>query len=167
MFGELDLDVFHVEVVLPRYVFRATCKPLGGFLTYFNDRRRNYLPFENVTIHPLSPMRQLEVIKQAKITVRRTEMVSISVLSEEEMGKIRILDSSREVVFYANQFAFQGALHVNSDTSNDDLLDETRDFYPMKGVKIAPLEKMASSPIRQVPLMLLGRAFVTLYTVKE
>lgn len=166
MFGELKLDTFQTEAVLPDYLFRADLRPRGSMLTYMNDRGRPFIPFENAELFSLAADRQVGGLRQSGImTVNKSAILLLSLLKEEQAEKVQLLAAKRPVVFYVGFFAVQGQLHVNQDAHDEDVLEETKDFFALSQVSIYPLRPVATAPTRQVPLLLINRVRVQAYHV--
>jgi hypothetical protein len=162
---QVQATTFQVEVVLPDYLLRANFTPLGQMTTYLNDRARGNVRFADLEIAPLAVDRQVKAISQPLVTIDKRMVELISVTNPEQAAEIQVLQSKRPAVFYTAHFAIQGQIHINQDSRDDDMLDETRDFFPMTEVSIFPLRAVAAAPTRRVPLAMLSRAQVQLYHV--
>ena len=165
MLEQIQVTVFQVEVILPYYLLRANFAPLGQMTTYLNDRTRGNVRFTDLELAPLAANRQVKVINQPSVTIDKSQIEIVSLTNPEQVSEIQILQSKRQAVFYTSHFAVQGQIHVNADSRNEDLLDDTRDFFPMTEVSIFPLRAVASAPVRRVPMVMLGRVRVQLYHV--
>jgi hypothetical protein len=163
MFGNLQLQIFQVEAVLPDYLLRGGIKPLGPLLTYVNDRSRGAVRFEDLELLPLPIDRQVGCIKQPKVTVDKANLVLLSVVKAEDAATVQLLQSKRPVVFYTSHFAIQGDLHVNQDSRDDDLLDDSRDFSALSDALIFPLRQLGVTPTRKTPLLLVNHHHIQTY----
>lgn len=167
MFGELQLETFQAEVVLEDYLIRAKVQPRGSMLVYLNDRQRPFLPFDDAEIFPLAVERQVNCIKQPEIVLNKSYLKILSLINEGEAQKEQLLTTKRPVAFYTGAFVIQGQLHVNEDARNQDLLDETKDFFAMSDASIYPIRKVATPPARHVPVLYISRPLVRVYHVVE
>ncbi|MCI0399253.1 MAG: hypothetical protein L0332_31355 [Chloroflexi bacterium] len=165
MFGELQLTTYQVEALLPDYLFRGDLQPRGSFLTYLNDRTRPYLVFGAGEMFPLAADRQVGGMKQNTLVVSKQLLALLSVLDEAQARDAQLLASKRPVIFHVGAFAVQGQLHVNADARDDDLLDETRDFFAVSEASVFPLKALGASLTRRVPLVFLNRLQVQAYHV--
>ena len=169
MFGNLERTVerFRVEALSDSYLIQATLRPLGNVPTYLNDRRRDYVRFDEVELQPFTAGRQMRGVKREMMSVNKPSLLLVSLPVAEEAEKIQILDSKRPVVFYLGPFIVRGQLHINPDASNEDLLDDARDFYPVTDASIFALESVAATPNRQVPLLFINRLHVQAYHIHQ
>jgi hypothetical protein len=165
MFGELQLKTFQVEVVLDDHLIKAKIQPRGSMLVYLNDRRRPFLPFEEAEIYPLAVERQVNVVKQPEIVINKRFLKILSLVDEEEAQAEQLLASKRPVAFYTGEFVIQGQLHVNADAKDQDLLDETKDYFAMSEASIYPIKKIPTTPTRRVPLLFISRTLVQVYHI--
>ena len=165
MLNQVQATTFQVEVILPDYLLRANLTPLGQMATYLNDRARGNVRFTDLELSPFATDRQVKVINQPLVTVDKHTIELVSVTNPEQATEIQVLQSKRSAVFYTAHFAIQGYIHVNADARDDDLLDETRDFFPMSEVSVFPLRATAVTPTRRVPMAMLSRLQVQLYHV--
>jgi hypothetical protein len=163
MFGQLQLKSFQAEVVLEDYLIRARLQPRGSMLVYLNDKQRPFLPFEEAEIYSLAVERQVNCIKQPEIVINKRYLKFICLTDDEEAKSEQLLASKRPVAFYTGVFVIQGQLHVNADARDQDLLDETKDFFAMSDVSIYPIRKVLTPPTRKVPLLFLSRSLVQIY----
>jgi hypothetical protein len=161
---ELQLPVFSVEVMLPDFWARVNFKPLGSMLSYLNDKTRNNVRFEEAALMPLSIDKQVNCIKQAKVTVEKRNLALISIIDSEQAQSVQLLQSKRPVIFYISHFAIQGQLHVNADSRDDDLLDDSRDYCALSDVTLFPLRQLGVANItRKIPLLLVNQQYVQTY----
>lgn len=167
MFGELHLKTFQSEVVLEDYLIRAKFQPRGSMLVYLNDKQRPFLPFDDAEIYPLATERQVNCIKQSEIVLNKRYLKILSLTDEEEAKEEQLLASTRPVAFYTGVFVIQGKLHVNQDARDQDLLDETKDFFAMSEASIYPIRKVLTPPTRHVPMLFISRELVQIYHIVE
>jgi hypothetical protein len=163
MFRELTLPTYQVETFSADFLWRANFKPRGGFLVYMNDRSRSFVPFDEVELFPVAVDRQVKGMKQNLMVVNKTYLQMISISNPEQVQTIQLLQSKRPAVFYTSHLAIQGQVHVNSDARDDDMLDDTKDFFALTEATVYPLRAMAVAPTRQVPLLLLNRVHIQSY----
>ena len=164
---ERELETFQIEAISSTYLIRASVKPFGELPTYLNDRRRDYIRFEEVELQSLSTSRQMQGMKREVMSVNKPSLYFLSLTTAEEVGKVQLMSSKRAVVFYMGSFIVRGQLHINPDASNEDLLDEARDFYPISEATVFPLETLAVVPVRQVPLLFVNRPHVQVYHIHQ
>ncbi len=167
MYRELSRPLLQVEAILSDFLLRGGLTPLGELPNFLNDRRRGVFTFEACELLPLAPERQVKGIKQEVLTINRGQLVTLSLLDEAQAAAERLLKASRPVVFYTAQFAIQGLLHVNVDVRDTDLMEDSRDFYPVSQATLFPLRPIAQPITRQVPLLMLQRAQVQAYHLRR
>lgn len=88
-------------------------------------------------------------------------------MSDEDAQGEQLLASKRPTAFYVGTFVIQGQLHVNQDARDQDLLDETKDFFAISEASVYPINKVMTTPTRRVPLLYLSRTMVQGYHVVE
>jgi hypothetical protein len=163
MFKELTLQSYQAEALTADFIIRAGFKPRGAFLIYMNDRSRSFVPFDDVELFPLAPDRQVKGVKQGLMVVNKTLLQMMSIVNPEQAQSVQLLQAKRPAVFYTSHLAIQGQLHVNADARDDDLLDDTRDFFALTDATVYPLRAIAVAPTRQVPLLLINRLHIQSY----
>lgn len=166
MFREISLTSYQVEAFSADFLLRGEFKPRGPFLIYINDRARSFAPFDDIELFPVATDRQVKGIKQAVMVVNKTNLQIISLLKAEQLQSVQLLQTKRPVVFYTSHLAVQGQLHVNSDARDDDLLDDTREYFAVTEATVYPLRAMAVSPTRQVSLLMINRLHIQSYHVR-
>jgi hypothetical protein len=167
MFGELQLKTYQAEIVLEDYLIKAKVQPRGSMLVYLNDRQRPFLPFDDAEIYPLAVERQVTSIKQPNIVLNKQYFKFLTLPNEEDAQNEQLLASKRPVAIYTGFFVIQGQLHVNADARDQDLLDETKDFFAMSDASIYPIRKVLTPPTRRVPALFLSRTLIQMYHVVE
>jgi hypothetical protein len=66
-------------------------------------------------------------------------------------------------VVYTTRYAIRGDLHINEDARDDDVFDETKEFFAMSGVTIYPIQVGRQSPVAKVPLLFINQRQVYAY----
>jgi hypothetical protein len=165
MFREITFTSYQVEAFSTDFLIRGEFKPRGSLLIYVNDRTRSFAPFEEVELFPIAPDRQVKGIKQSQLIVNKNNLHTINILKSEQAQTVQLLQSKRPVVFYTSHLAVQGQLHVNNDSRNDDLLDDTREYFAISEATVYPLRAMAVTLTRQVPLLVINRLHIQSYHV--
>ena len=160
---DIDRPLLRVEAILGDFLLRGSLLPLGELMNFLNDRRRGNIAFESCELFPLAADRQVRGVRQESLTVVRDNLIALCLLDEAQMSHERLLKASRPVVFYTASFAIQGQLHVNVDARDTDLLDDSRDFYPVTQAMLFPLRPVAQAPTARVPLLLLQRSRIQAY----
>jgi hypothetical protein len=90
-----------------------------------------------------------------------------SIPDETDAQNEQLLATTRPVAIYTGFFVIQGQLHVNADARDQDLFDETKDYFAMSDASIYPIKKVLTPPTRNVPLLYLSRALIQVYHVVE
>lgn len=163
MFGELQLKSFQSELLLDDYLIRAKIQPRGAMLVFLNDKQWPFLPLAEVELYPLAVDRQVNCIKQPEMVINKQYLKFIALTDPEQAKAEQLLASKRTVALYIGEFVIQGQLHVNQDARDQDLLDETKDFFAMSEASIYPIRKILTPPTRRVPLLYLSRELVQAY----
>jgi hypothetical protein len=165
MFADMRLEINHlsVEMVTADFLARARLQPLGELPTFLNDRRRSFIRVDEVELSPMSCERQMQGVSRPSMSINKKQVAFVSLLKEEEAAEVLIMASGRNVVFYIGPFAVNGKLHINADAKDEDLLDDSRDFYAVSDVTVYPVESVAAPPQRKVPLLFVNRARVDGY----
>lgn len=164
---EREIRVYQVEVLTGAYLFRARLEPFGELASFINDRRRTFISLHDVHIAPLDSQRRTTRVKRKEIIVNRGQILMVNLVESAESEDVQILAATRPTIFYLDQFAVEGQLHVNVDANDEDLLDEARDFYPVSEATIFPMITSASQPAQEVPLLFIRRAAVHAYQVRK
>lgn len=165
MFGSLErsLDTYRVECFTADFHLRAQLTPLGELLVFLNDRRREFLHLDAVELQSLAADRQLRGIQREVLNVSKTNLMAVSVLDEAEAQRVQVIAARRPVVLYLGPLIVRGQLHVNVDASGDDLMDDSRDFYPISQANIFTVRATPPQYTREVPLFLVNRSLVQAY----
>lgn len=163
MFGNIELATFPVEVILQDYLLKADLKPRGPFIQYLNDRNWSYIPFYNCEFAQLDPERKVGAIRQDLISLNKEQLAIISVLHVPDFADLQLVATKRAVLFYVRNFAVQGNLHVSEDLPNEDLLDDTRDFYGVSDASVYPVVPVATPLTSNVPLLAINRTIIQAY----
>jgi hypothetical protein len=165
MFGSLErnLETFRIEAFSPDYLVRAQLKPLGDLPNYLNDRRREFIPLDEVEIVPLVGDRHLRPIHRETFVVSKANLQVLTIVETGDAVKTQILVTKRPVVIYLGQMIVRGQLHVSAEASAMDLLDEARDFYAVTEANIFHLHSATPAYAREVPLLFVNRPLVQGY----
>ena len=160
---EINLPVYKVEVGLSDFLIRAGFQPRGDFLIYLNDRAYSYLRFDEVSMKALSSDYHVSSVKQKTMSINRQSIFYLAVVIPEEADRLQVLQTKRPVIFYTNWCAIQGNLHVNTDSRDDDLLDQSRDFFAVSDATIFPIRSTIVAPASKAPYVLVNRHALTAY----
>lgn len=168
MFGSLErnLATFHVEGFSADYLLRGKLTPLGEFLVYMNDRQREFVRLDDVELQALTADRPVRAIQREAVTVNKGGLLVVSVLEAAEAERVHVIAARRPVVFYLGALIVRGQLHINVDAPADDLLDDSRDFYPVSDANVYNLRATAAKHAREVPLLFINRPLVHAYHVE-
>lgn len=163
MFGEIKLPTFKIELLLPGHIARAEYEPKGDLVIFLNDPRYSVLSCTDVVYVPIMPDAQVRGTKQPVMALNKSFVNVISVLEEDKVEKVNLLVTKRPIHLYTMWYFIQGQLHVNADARDDDLFDETKQFFGMSNVTIAPIRSVRKAPTRQVPLIAINRQAIVAY----
>jgi len=167
MFAEIQFTTFNVEAVLPDYVVRGILRSRGEVLNYLNDRRYPTFSLYDCELVPLSSDRKISTISQELVTIDKKRVVVVSVLDESVKDDLHLTISERIVIFYCGNLAIHGLLHVPADAPDEDILDETKDFFGITDGSIYSLIPVGAEPHSNAPLMLLNQHAVAAYSVQS
>lgn len=167
MFSNLQRNIttYITEALTGDYLLRGRFQPLGGVFAYMNDHSRRFSLMLDIELLPLAVDRQAGAIKREEMTVNKSRFVLLSFLDEVQVREIQIMSSHRPVILYLDHVAVQGELHINADANDRDLLDETKNFYPLTNASIYPVHPLAAKPARQVPLCFVNTKYIYAYHV--
>lgn len=165
MFGSLErsLATYRVEAFSANYLLRAQFKPLGELPIYLNDRRRDFVRFDEVEITALAGDRQMRAIHREMLSFNKRSLLVLAVVEPSQAEGVQILAAERPVVIYLGSLIVRGQLHVNIDASAEDLLDDARDFYPISEANVYHLHGATPAYAREVPLLFVNRRLVQGY----
>jgi len=163
MFQQIELSTYRVEVLIDNYILRADLKPRGDIVIYLNDRSWSFVPLRNAEMAPFAPDRRAGSITNELIVVNKSELMIVSILDREEADKIQLTVSHRPIVIHVGWFAIRGDIHVRADAPDQDLLDESHLFYPIRNASVFPIRPVADSPSQKVPLLLVNRSLIKAY----
>ena len=165
MFAEIQFTNVNVEVVLVEYVIRGEMHSRGEVLNFLNDRRYPTFSLYDSELHPVSIERKVEVVRQELVTVQKQHVLLVSVLDRHIRDSMQLTVSERKAIFYCGAFAIHGLLHVPADAPDEDILDETRDFFGITEGSVYSLTPVSQDPIKNAPIMLINRQGVEAYSV--
>jgi hypothetical protein len=163
MFGELDLPTFNVEVMLPGFLLRGEFEPKGDMQIYLNDHRYTVIRLNQAALYPTRPKAQIRGVKQPMIAASKTAVMAVSILEEADLEHITLLNAKRPFVVYTESYAIRGNLHINADARNDDVFDETKDFFAISQAAVYPIYASRQYPVAKVPLLLINQRQVYAY----
>lgn len=163
MFGKLELPTFRVEVVLPGFWISAAFQPKGDLLIFMNDRRYDVVRFDAVEMVPMMPDAQVKGMKQEMMALNKNVISGIALLEPEKIGNLMLLASKRPFVVYTEWFAIRGDLHINADARDEDVFDETKNYFAVTDASIYPLRNVRKAPTRKVPLFIINRHAIYAY----
>ncbi len=160
---QLKLDSVAIEIVTPDFIIGGNFKPIGELMTNLNDKRYTFFNILDAAMRPQQKGYQVKSIPQPALNVSRNKIIYFAVKDAEYIEKIQIMQAKREIIIYTDSLAIRGNFHVNPDSRDTDLFDETRDFAAMTDVSIYPLRAMANPPVRSVPFIAISWRHVTSY----
>ncbi|MDT8305330.1 MAG: hypothetical protein RRC07_05295 [Anaerolineae bacterium] len=168
MFGSLErsLATYRVELFSADYFMRAQFQPLGELLVFLNDRQREFVRLDEVELVSLTAERQLRAIQREAVSVNKRSVQVVSVPDAAEAERVQVIAAHRPVVFYFGPLIVRGQLHVNVEALPDDLLDDSRDFYPVSAANIYYMRAAAPQYTREVPLLFVNRQSVQTYHIQ-
>lgn len=164
---ELNLTSFVVETITPQFLLRGNFEPRGDLFFFLNDRRHLFFHFSDVIFRPALADYQVNAIQRPSMNISWRQIIYMALLETDDVKDLQILQSKRSVVFYTDMLAIRGALHVNPDAHEQDLVDETRDFVVVTEATIYPLRPMKSTPTQKAPLLALNRHHILGYHLDE
>jgi hypothetical protein len=167
MFAEIQFTNFSVEAVLADYVIRGEMHSRGEVHNFLNDRNYPNFSLYGCELHPLAATRKIDTVRQELITVDKAKVVVLSAIDQDILDKTHLTISTRKVVFYCGRFAVHGMLHVTADAPDEDIIDETRDFFGITQGSIYPLMPVGTDPLANAPLMLINRHNIEAYSVQK
>jgi hypothetical protein len=165
MFGSLErsLESYRVEAFTLDYLLRGQLRPLGELPNYINDRRREFIRVEEAEIVPITGDRHLRPIHRETFIASKHNLLVLSLVEPGDAVKTQILISKRPVVLYLAQLIVRGQLHVTAEASEDDLIDDARDFYAVSEANVYHLHGATPAYAREVPLLFVNRPLVQGY----
>lgn len=167
MFAEIQFTKIRVEVILADYLARGDLRSRGDIVIFLNDRNYPTISLYNCELRPLAPDRRVETVKQKAITLVKSGIRALGVQDEGSLENAQLTLSARKVVFHVGRFAINGMLHVPADAPDEDLLDETRDFFGVSKGSVYPIQPVATVPVSSFPLILVNRQNIQAYSVQE
>ncbi|MBK6328848.1 MAG: hypothetical protein KA362_09605 [Chloroflexi bacterium] len=159
----IKLESWKIEIAIPNFLVRAALTPRGDLMIFLNNLTYTSFNFNDVEMMPLGTDFQVKGVKQSMINISRSAISYISVLEPHKAAQIQLLQSKRAIVFYTEWFAVRGDLHVNSETPNENLLDDKFHFFMLTDATIFPLRTMTARPIQKVPAVAFNRLEILAY----
>jgi hypothetical protein len=159
----IRLENWKVEVAIPNLLIKATLQPRGDLMIFLNNLTYTSFTFNDVELVPLGTDYQVKGVKQPMMNVTRNAISFMSVLEPEKATQIQLLQSKRLMVFYTEWFAVRGDLHVNTETPDENLLDDKFEFFMLTDVTIYPLRAMNARPIAKAPAVAFNRHTILAY----
>lgn len=163
MFGELNLPTFNVEISTSAFLFKGEFEPKGDMLIFLNDDRYAVIRLDEAKLYSLANEAKIRGVKQPMIAVSKKEIMAVSILTTEDFEKVTLLASKRPFVMYTSTYAIRGNLHVNSDSRDDDIFDETKTFFAISDASIYPIHTTRQYPTVKVPVLFLNQNQVYAY----
>jgi len=167
MFADIQFTNVNVEAVLADYVIRGEMHSRGEVHNYLNDRNYPNFSLYGCELHPLAADRKIDTVRQDLITLDKAKVIVLSALDQDILDKTHLTISKRKVIFYCGWFAIHGLLHVTADAPDEDIIDETRDFFGITMGSIYPLVPVGTEPLTNAPLMLINRHNIGAYSVQK
>jgi hypothetical protein len=167
MFAEIQFTSIKIETVLTDYLIRGELHSRGDIVIFLNDRNYPTFSLYDCELHPLSSDRRVEVIRHSLVTIDKNSVYAVGVLDDGALENAHLAVSKREVTIYTGRFAVHGMLHVPEDAPDEDILDESRDFFGVSGGAIYPLSPVATNPHPSFPLILVNRLMIQAYSVQN
>ena len=161
----LQLHAFAVDVSAGNFLVRGDFEPRGDLFTFLNDKNRASYPVIRAQFLADGPEYKVPAIKQDSITIIQDHIAFIALLEEEDAARAQYVQASRPVVFYTNWFAIRGDLHVHGEARDDDLMEPTKDFFPVSKVSVYPIRPNAHAPYRHYPLLAINRHGIVGYHI--
>ncbi len=167
MFAEIQFTSIKIETVLTDYVIRGELRSRGDIVIFLNDRHYPTFSLYDCELHPLASDRRVEVVRQSLVTIHKNLVSAVGVLDEGVLKNAQLSVSQREVTIYTGRFAVHGMLHVPEDAPDEDILDESRDFFGVTEGAIYPLSPVATNLHPNSPLILVNRLTIQAYSVQH
>lgn len=167
MFAEIQFTSLAVEVLLSDYLLQGELRSRGDIVIYLNDRNYPSFILYDCALSPLDSNRRVETIKQDMISVEKAEVAAVSALDKTALENAHLSVARRMTTIYVSRFAIHGYLHVPADAPDEDLLDETRDFFGITEGSIYPLIPVGTTPFEKPSLLLVNRGRIQAYNVQE
>ena len=167
MFAEIQFTSIKIETILADFVIRGELRSRGDIVIFLNDRNYPTFSLYDCELFPLAADRKVEIIRQELVTIDKTKVTAISVLDKDALERAQLPVTSRKVIIYGGQFAFYGMFHVQADSPDEDIFDETRDFFGLTKGSVYPLVPVGTEPYASSPLILINRQTVQAYSVQN
>lgn len=167
MFAEIQFTSIRIEAVLADYIVRGELHSRGDIVIFLNDRNYPTFSLYDCVLHPLAVDRRVETVRQEVMTIEKTKVTAVSVTDETALENAQLTVSKRKVILYSGRFAVHGLLHVTADAPDEDILDETREFFGVTEGSIYPLVPVGTDPFTGSPLILINRQRVEAYSVQQ
>ncbi len=159
----IKLENWQIEIGIPNFLVRATLQPRGDLMIYLNNLTYTYFTFNNVEMLPLDNHYQIKGVKQPMVNINRQAISFLSVLEPQRAAQVQLLQSKRPIVFYTDWFAVRGDLHVNTETPDENLLDDKFEFFMITDATIFPLRAANHRPVQKVPAIAFNRRGILAY----
>ncbi|MCA9873738.1 MAG: hypothetical protein KC441_08785 [Anaerolineales bacterium] len=159
----IKLESWHIELGIPGFLVRATIQPRGDLMIYLNNQTYTSFTFNDVELLPLGADYQIKGVKQAMMNVNRQAISFMTVTEPDKASKVQLLQSKRPIVFYTEWFAVRGDLHVNTETPDENLLDDKFEFFMITEATIYPLRAVNHRPLAKAPAVAFNRKAILAY----
>lgn len=163
MFGELNLHSFNVEIVSSGVLLRGAFEPKGDMLIYLNDKRYTVIRLDEVSLYPVAEGANIRGVKQPMMAITKASIQAVCVIDQVDMEHISLLSAKRPFVVYTSHYAIRGNLHVNADSRDDDIFDETKQFFGFSDVSIYPIYSGRYYPVAKVPALMINQQQILAY----
>lgn len=159
----IRLENWKIEIASSNFLVRATLQPRGDLMIFLNNLTYTSFTFNDVELIPIGTDYQVKGIKQPMMNITRSAIAFISVLEPEKAAHVQLLQAKRPVVFYTPWFAVRGDLHVNTETPDENLLDDKFEFFMLTGVTVYPLRPINARPTPKIPAVAFNRHAILAY----
>jgi hypothetical protein len=158
------LERYQVAALGRSYQCQGQIEPVGQVLNYFNTGNRRTFPLYDVTLHPITPKRQLTIVSRPEVILNESELGLLVFLDPEDRGQIDLLRQFDRVIVYTPHVVVRGNFHRGAETKLGDLLDLTQGrFLAMTDVSIFPTSQLPAPFPQQTDILIINRSHVQLY----
>ena len=160
--------MFKVRVLTPAYLLTGEVEENNAFLGWLNNKDKLTLDLRNAEGLVLDPRSSMPATAAGLITLAKSQVVAIDMLSPEGQRTISVSPRKELAVLYTVRFIFQANVRPTGDMPISNIPNVTKsNFVPVTDVQMHPLLPTRQLPSLESKLMILNWSHVDFYHARQ
>jgi hypothetical protein len=156
--------MFKIRVLTPAYLLTGEVEENNAFVGWLNNKDKLTLDLHNAEGLVLDPEASLPATAAKLVTLAKSQVVAIDMVSPEGQRTINVPQRSQLAVLYTARFIIQANLHPTGDMPISNIPNVTKsNFVPVTQVQLHPLLLTRKLPSLESKLMILNWSHVDFY----